>query len=117
MPKQTPRDNHTSLINPDHKLVVTINGLPYTFLGRDAMLARALINTSAPFLNPFDLIHAIGLTPSSSAYNSRERQALYKHINQLRKRVPGLLYSLNGGRGWRIASDQHPIIVYDSKAA
>lgn len=113
-----PKENHTSLIDPDHKLVITINGQPHTLLGRTARLARALINAQHEPVDPDTLMRAMGLQPPPiTDYKTRERQVLYKHINQLRKQFPSLLYTLSKSRGWRISRDQHPRIVFDSKVA
>lgn len=113
-----PKENHTSLINADHKLIVTLNGQSHTLLGRNAMLMRALIHARHEAISPHQLMISMGLQPPPfSDYKTPERLALYKHINQLRKLFPSLLYCLQAGRGWRINRDQHPRIIYDSKAA
>ena len=113
-----PKENHTSLINADHKLIFTLNGQVHTLLGRNAQIARALINAHHEPVRPHDLMLAMGLQPPPiSNHNTPERLTLYQHINQLRKRFPTLLYSLNTGRGWRTNRDQHPKIVFDSHGA
>lgn len=109
-----PKENHTSLINAHHKLVITLNGQVYDLLGRNAQIARALITANYEPCTPNQLIEAMGLQPSSSSHNSPERLALYQHINQLRKRFPSLLYCLNSGRGWRINRDFRPRIMFYS---